>query len=311
MSFTVTLRRRSASAARRIALPEADDPRVRDAANVLVREGVAHPVLVGRREALEAAVAAGTLDEGVELADGADAPDASLKVAAELLGRGVVDGVVAGAILPTAAVLRVALKVIGLRPGVRTLSSSFYMEVGPFRSPSAEVLTFTDAGVVPQPGPRQLAEIAVEAARARRLVVGDDPRVAFLSFSTLGSASGPPVDKVREALDLFRTLAPDVPADGELQGDAALVPDVASRKAPDSPVAGRANVLVFPSLEAGNIAYKLVQRLAHATALGPILQGPRLPINDLSRGASVDDIVNVSAITALMAGLSSPAGERA
>jgi phosphate acetyltransferase len=174
--------------------------------------------------------------------------------------------------------------------------------VPPFRGGDApEVLTFTDAGVVPDPTAEQLADIAAAASDARRRVVGDHPRVAFLSYSTAGSAGGPSVEKVRAAVDLFRAAHPDVVADGELQADAALIASVGERKSPGSPVAGQANVLVFPDLDAGNIAYKLVQRLAGAEALGPIIQGLARPCNDLSRGADVDDIVNVACITALMA----------
>lgn len=281
MSFTAGLEARARRLGRRIAFPEGDDPRVAEAAGMLARRDVVRPVV------LEA-------EAGV-----ADAPG-RLQRAVGMLRGGEVDGVVAGAVHTTAEVIRAGLKGVGLRPGVRTLSSSFFMEVHDFRGEGSEVLIFTDAGVVPEPRPRQLAAIASEAVRLRRLVVGDEPRVAFLSYSTLGSAGGRPVELVREGLQRFREACPEVAADGELQGDAALIPEVARVKAPGSAVAGIANVLVFPGLDAANIAYKLVQRLAGAVALGPILQGLRAPLNDLSRGASVMDIVRVAAITALM-----------
>jgi phosphate acetyltransferase len=161
------------------------------------------------------------------------------------------------------------------------------------------VLTFTDCAVVPEPSAAQLAEIALAAARDRTQLVGDTPRVAFLSYCTRGSAAGPRIDRVRQALDHFRTLAPDVLADGELQVDAALNLEVARRKGAADPLGGRANVLVFPDLDSGNIGYKLVQRLAGAVALGPLLQGLSRPMSDLSRGATVDDIVEVAALVAL------------
>ncbi len=276
MTFTERLEVRARRLGCRIAFPEGDDARVAEAVGALRRREVVDPVVVeGGSDALRRAVA--------------------------MLTGGAVDGVVAGAAHASADVMRAGLKGVGLRPGVRTLSSSFFMEVGDFRGGGSEVLSFTDAGVVPDPGPRALVEIAGEAVRLRRQVVGDEPRVAFLSYSTLGSAGGRTVERVRQAVERFRESFPEVPADGELQADAALIRAVARAKAPGSPSGGRANVLVFPSLDAGNIAYKLVERLAGATALGPILQGLRLPLNDLSRGASVSDIVRVAAITALMA----------
>jgi phosphate acetyltransferase len=218
-----------------------------------------------------------------------------------MVAAGDADGWVAGAIHTTGEVLRAALWIVGPAEGVRTVSSAFYMVVPPFRSDATEVLTFSDCAVVRYPTASQLADIAIAAAADRRRIVRDDPLVAFLSFSTRGSAEGESVDCVREAVAEVRARAPQLAVDGELQGDAALASLVASRKAPDSAVAGHANVLVFPSLDAGNIAYKLVQRLAGAAAIGPIVQGLRRPCSDLSRGAVVEDIINVAAITALQA----------
>jgi phosphate acetyltransferase len=216
-----------------------------------------------------------------------------------MVAAGMADGCVAGAVHTTGDVLRAALWLIGPAEGVRTVSSAFYMVVPPFRGPDPEVLTFTDCAVVRYPSAVQLADIAIAAALDRGRIVGDVPSVAFLSFSTRASAAGASVDLVREAVADVRARLPHLVVDGELQGDAALVGDVGARKAPGSEVAGRANVLVFPSLDAGNIAYKLVQRLAGASAVGPIIQGLRRPCSDLSRGAVVEDIINVAAITAL------------
>ncbi|HMV34161.1 MAG TPA: phosphate acyltransferase, partial [Gemmatimonadales bacterium] len=217
-----------------------------------------------------------------------------IRFGASLVALGEADACVAGAVASTAEVLRAALWAIGCAPGVRTVSSSFYMAL-----PDGRVLTFTDCAVVPDPEPEVLAQIALAAARDRPRLVGDQPRVAFLSFSTRGSAESATVTRVRMAATRFRELAPDIPSDGEIQADAALVPEVAARKAPGSPLAGAANILVFPGLDSGNIGYKLVQRLAGAAALGPLLQGLARPMSDLSRGASPEDIVEVAAMVAL------------
>ncbi len=234
--------------------------------------------------------------KGISEKDAGEIITNSLFFGAMLVRKGEVDGSVAGAMNTTGDVLRAGIQCIGLKEGISVVSSTFLMIVPGREKP----LTYADAAVVPDPNPNQLASIAIASAQTHQKLTGDEPIVAMLSFSTMGSATHPMVDKVKEATRLVKEQSSDLIIDGELQADTALVPSVAGKKAPKSPVAGRANVLIFPDLNAGNIGYKLTERLANAKALGPLIQGLKKPFMDLSRGCTADDIFNVIAICCVL-----------
>lgn len=320
------IRKIAAASPRRLLLAEADDARILGAGARLHRDGVARVTLIGDPEVARATSRAADLTPGgLEVRDSRDSAliertrraiaaargtkigDSDLArcaadplfQAALLVREGEADTFVCGAVRTTADVLRAALWLIGLAPGIKSVSS-FFLMVMP--GEPEKVYTFADCAVLPDPSVEQLAEIAVLAADRHRLLTQEVPHVAMLSFSTRGSSKHPHVDKVREATALARSLRPDLHIDGELQLDAAIVPSVGERKAKGSVVAGHANVLVFPDLDAGNIGYKLVQRLGGAVAVGPILQGLARQANDLSRGCSLDDVVEVGTIACALAG---------
>ncbi|MEO5987796.1 MAG: phosphate acyltransferase [Candidatus Eisenbacteria bacterium] len=324
------VRRVALARPRRLLLAEPGDERIVRAAAKLAREKYAEVALIGDPEMARATARRSDIQLGsVTLLDAAD-PDSIARTRAalvtargdRLLGAeldrcacdpvyqaawrvrdGLADCYVAGAVRTTAEVLRPALWLIGMAPGVKSVSS-FFLMVLPQGSPLAgaqeRVLTFADCAVLPDPDPEQLAEIACLAADHHHRLTQEVPHVAMLSFSTRGSAKHAAVDKMREATRLARERRPDLHIDGEMQPDAALVPDVGQRKCPDSVVAGYANVLVFPNLDAGNIGYKLVQRTAGAAAIGPMLQGLRRQANDLSRGCTTEEVVDTATIACVM-----------
>ncbi len=308
-----------------IVLPEGIDERVVRAAAIAKEKGLARPIVLGKKAQVEELLEK-TGDAGVEIIDpeqaeqadsyaaalhelrkkkGLSLEDAKVLVrnpmyyATMMVKSGDADGYVGGIASTTADTFRPALRVIKTAPGIPLVSSAFIMVVPDCSLGEDGVFIMADCALNPNPDAEQLAAIAVASARTGKVLAGLEPRVAMLSFSTKGSAQHELVDKVVQATKIAQKMAPELMLDGELQLDAAIVPDVGRKKAPSSPVAGRANVLVFPDLQSANIGYKLVQRLANAEAIGPVSQGMALPVNDMSRGSSVEDIVNVIAITAL------------
>ena len=330
MSFLGQVRKKALQANRRIVLPESSDERIIRATAQILKEGLAQVILVGNQEAIMHSAKAYEVSlSGVKIVDPYNferlddyvnklvelrskkgmTPEEAKKIlqtdpnffGAMLVKMGDADGMVSGSASPTANVLRAAIQVIGTQPGVKTVSSVFIMELSQFKDLFGSILVFGDCSVIPFPTSEQLADIATSAAETAVKIAGINPRVALMTFSTKGSAKHECVDRVIEAGRILRERKVSFRFDDELQADAALVKSVGEIKAPLSDVSGNANVLIFPTLSAGNIGYKLVQRLAGANAYGPIIQGLNAPVNDLSRGCSVEDIVVLTAITSAQA----------
>ena len=313
---------RAAANKKHIVLSEGDDPRVHEAARIAVERDLAEVTILGPTE-VQAAIAPGVKvlnpessplhdafvarlvalrgHKGMTEDKAATAVRDPLIFAALMVQDGLADGTVSGCIRTTSDVVRAALQVIGKAKGAPLVSSFFLMTLPHGHPAGPKGMVFSDCGLVIDPSAAELAGIAQQAAASAEALLGDPAKVAMLSFSTKGSATHPAVDKVTEALALAKAAAPDLAIDGELQFDAAFVPSVAARKAEGSAVAGAANVFVFPNLDAGNIGYKIAQRVGGATAIGPILQGLAKPANDLSRGATAQDIVDIIAVTAVQA----------
>jgi phosphate acetyltransferase len=314
---------------KRIVLPEGNETRTLQATSIILRENIAHIILLGNKAEIESKARNLKVDiSGAEIVDpktdtrrdqyanaivelrknkgmtkeqALDLLNDPLYFAPIMIKSGDADGELAGAINATGDVLRPAFQLVKTAPGCSVVSGAFLMFVDK-KFGHDGILVFADCAVMPDPTAQQLAEIAISSAQTAKAIVGLEPKVAMLSFSTMGSAKHPMADKVVEATALAKKMNPQLLIDGEMQLDAAIIEEVGKLKAPKSPVAGKANILVFPGLESGNIGYKLVQRLAGAQAIGPVLQGMAAPINDLSRGCSVTDIVNMVAITANQAG---------
>jgi len=314
-----------------IVLPEGEEPRMIKAAETIINEGFASLILLGREENIKSKARELGIDlqnkikiinpkdseklkeyaesyyqirknKGVSLDEAYQLLQNPLYFGALMVYHDDADGLVAGSINATGDVFRPALQTIKTAPGINIVSSSFVMVVPDCPYGEKGIIVFADCALNPEPNAEQLADVAIASAATGKALVGFEPKVAMLSFSTKGSAKHPLVEKVIEAAKIAKEKKPELLIDGELQADAALIPSIGERKAPNSKIAGKANVLIFPDLNSGNIAYKLIERLAKAEAIGPISQGMRKPVNDLSRGCSAEDIVNVVAITVLQAG---------
>ena len=310
----------------RIVYPEATDPRILQAVVQVKEQGIATPILIGSPgQVQEIARDHNCSISGIEIIDSktdarlddyaqAYATNRDLREAIAkklvrkplsfggmMVNQGAADGMVAGVATATSIVIQTATLTVGFQEGLSTPSSFVIMIIPEFQEKRDKIFLFADSAVNIQPSAQQLAEIAIASGTNARALLGIDPKIAFLSFSTKGSAGHADADKVIEALAIARNINPEFDMDGELQLDASIIPSVASKKVQESSVAGEANVLVFPDLDAGNIGYKLVQYMANAKAIGPILQGFAKPVNDMSRGASVDDLIAVSAITSVQA----------
>jgi len=331
MHLMDTIREKAKKNLQTVVLPESYDERMLFAAEKIVEQGLAKIIILGNPDEVRAAAEAkGIKLAGVEIEDPASSPklnsyiDAfvelrkskgltpeearkiltdkdNLYFAGMMVRQGDAGGEVAGATGTTGNVLKAAFQTVGTAPGIKTVSSYFFMVTKTPSFGENGIILFADCAVNPNPDAQALAEIAVATARNCKSFLDVEARVAMLSFSTKGSAAHSDVDKVLAAIEIAKKIDPTLQIDGELQADAALLPKVGEKKAPGSPVAGKANVLIFPDLDAGNIGYKLVERVAGAEAIGPVIQGLAKPVNDLSRGCSVEDIVNVVAITAVQA----------